>query len=291
MSIAIIANPQAGRGRGKKITEQVKTILNKKNVDYQLFLTKMPKEAIELSYRAAANHSKIVALGGDGTINEVLTGMWESKAQLGIIPGGTGNDYVRGLGLSKDPITALEIVLNGTPTLIDVAKERDRIFGVVSTLGFPSTVLKYVNSHSDSRISGPPVFLAAVAKTIHNLHSYQVQVTVDDYHIETDMVGIIMMNMPYGGGGLKFAPDAHYSDGKISVVIIKELSKFSLLKALPKVYSGRHVSHPKVEIVTGKTVSITADVSLAKSFDGEVLGETPYQAVIEPKAVSVIVKP
>lgn len=103
-----------------------------------------------MASQAAEKHEIIAALGGDGTINEVLTGMLNSKSQLAIIPGGTGNDYARGLNIPTNPDDALEVILQRHSVKMDVIKERSRNFGVVSTIGFPSTVLDYVNSHRDS---------------------------------------------------------------------------------------------------------------------------------------------
>ncbi|NMB38209.1 MAG: diacylglycerol kinase family lipid kinase [Firmicutes bacterium] len=288
MSIAIIANPYAGKGRSKKVAEQVTLKLRDKDVDFEIFFTDYPKQAVELASQAAEKHEIIAALGGDGTINEVLTGMLNSKSQLAIIPGGTGNDYARGLNIPTNPDDALEVILQRHSVKMDVIKERSRNFGVVSTIGFPSTVLDYVNSHRDSFFKGSIVFTAAIIKTIHDLKVHPINITIDGETRQHSVVGVILMNMPYGGGGLMFAPNARYNDGYISVVIIKELKRLELMKTLPLVYFGKHVNHPKVEIIQCRRVSITADESLLKTFDGELESFTPFDAVIHPQAVSVI---
>lgn len=289
MSIAIVANPSAGRGRGRKVAESVANVLRDRNQDFELFLTEGPKHAVELAYQASRKHEIVAALGGDGTINEVLSGIWETEFKLAIIPGGTGNDYARGLDIPRDPLAALDLIQNGRAVKVDVVKETDRMFGVVSTIGFPSTVLVNVNAHRDSWLKGSPVFLASVAKTIRELESYRVKITLDHKEIDTKVVGVVLMNMPYGGGGLKFAPDARYNDGLISVVIIKEVGKFELMRALPTVYFGKHVNHPKVEILQGKKVRIEAEQPLIKSFDGDLAGTTPLEAEIYPEKAEVIV--
>lgn len=289
MSIAIVANPSAGRGRGRKVAESVANVLRDRNQDFELFLTEGPKHAVELAYQASRKHEIVAALGGDGTINEVLSGIWETESKLAIIPGGTGNDYARGLDIPRDPLAALDLIQNGRAVKVDVVKETDRMFGVVSTIGFPSTVLVNVNAHRDSWLKGSPVFLASVAKTIRELESYRVKITLDHKEIDTKVVGVVLMNMPYGGGGLKFAPDARYNDGLISVVIIKEVGKFELMRALPTVYFGKHVNHPKVEILQGKKVRIEAEQPLIKSFDGDLAGTMPLEAEIYPEKAEVIV--
>lgn len=289
MSIAIIANPSAGRGRGNKVAKTAAQVLREKNQDFELLKTAGPQHAVELAYQASRRHEIVAALGGDGTINEVLTGLWETDSKLAIIPGGTGNDYARGLGIPRNPVAALDLLFNGTTVKFDVIKETDRLFGVVSTIGFPSTVLVNVNAHRDSWLKGSPVFLAAVAQTIRELESYQVRITIDQKVIDTKVVGVVLMNMPYGGGGLKFAPNARFNDGQISVVIIRDIGKFALMRALPTVYFGRHVNHPRVEILQGKEVLIEAEQPLTKSFDGDLAGSTPLKARIYPEKAAVIV--
>src|SRR5699024_6900101 len=97
MTLAIIANPLAGRGFGAKAARLTEQFLRDKKVDFDLIYTKYEGHAVKLAKQASKNHELVVALGGDGTIREVLEGSWQSKATLGIIPGGTGNDYARGL--------------------------------------------------------------------------------------------------------------------------------------------------------------------------------------------------
>ncbi|MDI9419168.1 MAG: diacylglycerol kinase family lipid kinase [Bacillota bacterium] len=289
MSVAIIANPSAGRGRGQLVINKIAGVIRERRLDCELITTTGPGHAVESAAKASRSHEIVAALGGDGTINEVAAGIWETEAKLGIIPGGTGNDYARGLGLPREPGAALDVILTGKTAKMDVVREKDRIFCVVSTIGFPSTVLEYVNDRCDSWIKGSPVFLAGVFHTIRHLQCYRAQISIDDAKIETDVVGVVLMNMPWGGGGLKFAPAARYDDGMISVVIVKSIGRWGLMRALPSVYFGKHVNHPRVEILQGKKVCVETDVPLSKSFDGDLEGVTPYQAEIHPKAVSVIV--
>lgn len=288
LSIAIIANPYAGRGRGKRVTTTITNTLREKNIDFELLTTQYRMHAAELAFQASQKHEIVAALGGDGTINEVLNGMWKTQAKLGIIPGGTGNDYARGLGIPRDPIAALDVILHGNPIQIDVVEERDRNFGVVSTLGFPTTVLEYTETHRDSWIKGPAVFAAGIAYTLHNLRTYHVKITADQQEREFDAVGIVLMNMPYGGGGLKFAPEARYDDGLIWVVVIKEISKLRLLRAFPLVYFGKHTNHPCVDIFTASHIRIETEGELKKSYDGDVMGITPLDARIHPRAAWVM---
>jgi len=290
MSIAIVANPCAGRGRGFKTAQRLENFLCERNVDYQMFFTERPNHATELAQQAAKKHSVVVALGGDGTITEVLEGIWQSSAHLGIVPAGTGNDYARGLQLPFDPMKALEVILQGYSTKIDVGVDRDKVFGVLASIGFPVTVIEYVNQCRDSSwLRGPLAILGGVVQTLRSLKSFQAQVTIDGNQYDVTTVGILVMNMPYGGGGLKFAPQAKYDDGLLTVVVIEDVTRFDLAKSLPLVYSGKHVNHSKVKFYQGKSISIDILDQLPKMFDGEIRWNTPLTIDIQPMATSVIV--
>lgn len=287
MSVAIIANPAAGRGRGQRVAHIVEDILTAKAVDFELIYTKKHRHAIELAEKASRKHEIVAAIGGDGTVGEVLEGILESDSILGIIPGGTGNDYSRGLGLPRQTAQAVETVLEGTPTFIDVGIEQHKVFGVLAGIGFPVTVIEHTNMHRDSPLKGPLAILASVGYTLKNLRTYRVQITLDDDVFEQDVAGILVMNMRYGGGGLMFAPDARYDDGYFTVVIIGAVGKWELATTLPKVYFGRHVGHPKVKLIQAKRVKFDCE-PLPKMYDGDLWSQTPFAAQIRPQAARVM---
>lgn len=288
MSMAIIANPLAGRGRGKRTAEQVEQILNDRKIDFEIMYTKYHRHGIELAHKASKNHELVVALGGDGTIGEVLEGIWQTSSTLGIIPGGTGNDYARGLGIPRNVEGALQVLLEKNISTFDVGVEQDKVFGVLASIGFPVHVIQHVNDNRDGAFKGSLAILASLVSTIRNLQSYPVRITIDDITLEKNVVGVFLMNMPYGGGGLKFAPQAHFNDGHFSVVIVEEIGKMELAVTLPKVYFGKHTNHPAVTILTGSEVKIESE-PLVRMFDGDMYGTTPLRAKIMPHAARVVV--
>lgn len=289
MSLAIIANPIAGRGRAAKTAEQISTYLREKNYDFEMFYTSHPGEASELANRATRKHPTIAALGGDGTINEVVNGLWQTNAKLGIIPSGTGNDYARGLGLPLNAISAVDTILRDYSTKIDLGMDDTEVFGVVNSIGFPATVIDYVNNHRDSRIGGHLAVIAGLVKTIRHLESYEVKLTIDGQSRVVSTIGIFIMNMPYAGGGLKFAPDARYDDGCLSVLIVKDVTKFELIKTLPKVYNGRHLNHPCIEYLKGNSVQLELGTEMKKIIDGEIISAVTINANIAPLQLATII--
>lgn len=288
MSIAIIANPLAGRGRGQNVAHLAKKILTAQKVDYELLYTEFPGHAIELAQEASANHPIVAALGGDGTIREVLQGTWQTSATLGIIPGGTGNDYARGLGISRKTEEAIHTLLHGHEILFDVGLQNGLVFGQMVSIGFSADVLEYVNHHRDGFWKGSAAFLAAVAATIRHLHAFPVKITVDGKIIEKNVIALFALNMPYGGGGMNFAPEAHYNSGHFHLLMIEEIGRLNFALTLPKIYSGRHVTHPAVHILPGKEISVESEL-LPLMIDGDIFPAKPFHAKIVPQAMRIMV--
>ncbi|HHT41775.1 MAG TPA: diacylglycerol kinase family lipid kinase [Firmicutes bacterium] len=288
MSIAIIANPLAGRGRGQKVAQAVQELLTNQNIDFEMIFSKYAGHAVELAEQASRKHRIVAALGGDGTAREVLAAVWQTSSAFGVIPGGTGNDYARGLGIPRDIPEALKVLLAGATAPFDVGVEQDRVFGQLACIGFPVDVIIHVNEHRDGLIKGSAAFLAGVAATIRSLRTYPVRITVDGKTFEKDVVGVFVMNMPYCGGGMQFVPEARYDSGVFHVLIIDRISRLDLAVTLPKIYSGKHVSHPAVSIVTGREVSIEGR-SLPVMLDGDIFSARPLHAKILPQAAQVVV--
>lgn len=288
MTIAIIANPHAGRGRGQKIARAAKELLSEKNVDFELIFTEYQGHAIELAKKASKKHELVVALGGDGTIREVLAGTWQQPVTIGIIPGGTGNDYARGLGIPREVGAAIKVLLEGETALFDVGVEKDRVFGQLACIGFPVDVILHVNTHREGFIKGPAAFLAGVAATIRNLRSYPVEITIDDVVLKKNVVAIFAMNMPYGGGGMKFVPDARYDSGVFHILIIEEISKVDFAFTLPKIYSGKHTNHPAVTILTGREITLQGE-TFPIMLDGDTFPARPLKIRLHPQSSRIMI--
>lgn len=288
MSIAIIANPLAGRGRGQKTAQLTKKILTNQNIDFQLLFSEYAGHAIELAEKASEKHEVVVALGGDGTIREVLEGTWQKAGTLGIIPAGTGNDYTRGLGIPRETGPAIEVLLEGNTTRFDVGMENDRVFGQMTSIGFSVDVIDYVNKHRDGIWKGSIAFLAGIVATLRDLRTYPIRITIDGKTFEKDVVAVFSMNMPYGGGGMQFIPDARYDSGLLHVLLIEHLSKMSLGITLPKIYSGKHLTHPAVTVLTGRDIQIESK-PLPLMIDGDIFPPRTFNTKIIPQAKSVLV--
>lgn len=288
-SILIIANPAAGGGRSLKVLAKTKAILQTNAVPHKILLTDGPGHAISLAKQAAAAKWPIIAtIGGDGTINEVIQGIVNTETALAIIPGGTGNDLARSLSVPLKTHAAVRILLDGVITAIDCGYSSYRAFGALVSIGFPVTVIQYVNS-TQGLLKGSPKFLAAVWKTIQHLKAFPAKIAVDGYVRQVNTIGIFVQNTKFAGGGLMIAPDADPADSTFDIVIVHNLLRRELISTLPKAYWGAHKDHPAVEFLRGKQVEIATQQPLPMLFDGEVVGETPLRATIVPAALRVVV--
>lgn len=288
MSTAIVANHLAGRGRAARIGPIVRRRLDELGADYEYFETGYAGHAVELAHSAAQRHEVVAGLGGDGTVSEVLEGIWQTDCTLGVIPAGTGNDHARGLAIPLDPVGAADVLVKGRRLSMDVGVETDKIFGCLAAIGFPVTVLEYVNAAKPGSPVGKAAYLSAVWKTLKHLKAVPVTITVDDRALSADIVGVLLMNMPYGGGGLMFAPEAKPDDGLLSIVVVEDIGRWDLLWTLPKVYKGGHVGHRAVRILQGRRVQIKP-AGMRKMFDGDLRSTTPMDARLVPGGVQVLV--
>ncbi len=291
LSVQIIVNPKAGKGRALKALEPAKGVLHELGWEYEIITTKAPGHATKIAKEAAARKTSLVAaIGGDGTINEVIQGIVGTETCLAIIPGGTGNDHARSLDIPLNPAKATALLAEGKIISMDIGKERDRNFGCLTAIGFPVDVIDHTN-RKQGFLGGSLAILSSVWQTLRNLRFYEAKVTLDGQSLSVITCGIFVLNTPSVGGGLRFSPQADITDGLLDVVIVGQLGRGELLYNLPKVYQGKHTDHHAFQLHRCRQVRIETPLPLPKMFDGEILGFTPVEATIRPKALQVVVPP
>ena len=284
----IIANPRAGHKRGSRAIKELRSLLEAKEIKYELFETRYPGHATELAQRLAEKgERRIITFGGDGTISEVVNATVYSEIELGIISVGTGNDLARSLNLPYNkPEKALEVVLTGGLTKIDVGWEQDRCFISTLGLGFPAIIAHETNKMK--YLKGPPAFFIATYKAISHLRSIPVRITLDDITLNMNCTSVLIQNTRFCGGGLLMAPTARMDDGLFDVVVVGDIGKADLMLNFPKIYSGRHLKHPKFSLYRSRSVRIDTPTNLSKMFDGDIYGHTPVNAKVLRGAATII---
>ncbi len=289
MKLQVIANPKAGHGKGLRNIENLKNLLQSQDVENQFFETAAPGEATQIARRLAeAGQDRIVVLGGDGTISEVVNGVFGSDVELGVISVGTGNDVARSLGLPYNNLEAsLKIALNGSPKKIDVGEEAGRYFISVLGIGFAATVAAEANKMK--LLKGSAAFFAAVYKAIGSLRSFPLSLTLDVRRMNIDCIAVLIQNTCYSGGGLLLAPEAAIDDGLFDVVVVEKINRMDLMFNFPRLYKGSHLEHPKFSVYQAKFVEIESPEPLEKMLDGDIFGKTPVSAKVADRAVRVVV--
>lgn len=292
MKIVIILNPAAGRGAGTQRRAWLQEWIDEAGLDAQIWETQGAGEAIELARRAAGEAELVVAAGGDGTLGEVLNGIYGSGAKLGVLPLGTGNDFARCIGIGADLNNGTWVIENGEPRHIDIGKVtlagQSRYFMNVAGAGFDSRCALRINEHRPKilgKLSGTGAYLVAVAAEIGSFQCAKLHLELDGRTVETPAVLCAIANAQSYGGGMKVAPDADLCDGLFDICLIKDVSRVEFLRAFPGVFKGQHTRHPKVEMFRAARVRLESQPPLPVLVDGEVLGTTPAQFEILPGAI------
>lgn len=238
--------------------------------------------------------SLLVAVGGDGSVNEVVNGMAEGgNAELAVIPRGTGWDFVRTYGIPRDLDTAIDIALNGDVREIDLGLVSYRTwagadgrayFANVASAGISGAIAQRANEASKA-LGGKISYYWATLAVFVRWQTGDMRVSVDDEIRGGKMIDVVVANGRYLGGGMMMCPDAEPDDGQLDVLLIGDVTKRDLLFVLPKTYRGRHLPHPRLEILRGQVITVDADEPLPVELDGEQPGTTPARFEVVPGAL------
>lgn len=293
MKYRFIVNPIAGRGDAQRKWPLVQAAADRLQMDYEVVFTGAPGEGVFLAKEGVAQgFDALVAVGGDGTINEVVRGIIESGAKgktiLGIIPCGTGNDLVRTLKIPTDLEAAVQILKDGHVEQMDLGKVNGDYFVNVVGVGFDAAVAYEINM-SVRKLKGTAAYLFAVVKTLLSYKSPQMTVRIDDQVLDGKYFLIAIGNGRFYGGGMQIAPHAQPSDGLFDICVVEDVKRLEVMKMLPKIFGGNHLSHPAVKVYRGRKVKMEARERVMVQADGELKGTLPMGFEIEPNAFPVLV--
>lgn len=300
-----IINPQAKNGYALKVWHKLKEYLEKERYEFIFYLTKYPGHAIEIVNQICQGdrgEKAIIAIGGDGTIHEVMNGAVHSPAtHIGFIPAGSGNDFRRGYELPKEIFPALQLVLQKEfPTYkADVGevinKEgKKRYFINNMGAGFDAWVAKKVNESKMKKIFnrfslGAFTYAYYTMKELFKYPLTDVTLTIDgkDFFFPKTWF-VTVSNQPYYGGGMKIAPQAIMDDGYFNVTIVNQLHPLKFLLMFVTVFWGRHLNIKELNTFQGKSIRIQSTHPLTAHADGEYMGESPLTVSLYEKEVSII---
>lgn len=267
-----IINPIAGGGRGKSVIPLIEKKMQENNINYEIILTTQPLEATKITENNVNRFSTIVAVGGDGTVNEVAKGLINSKkGTLGIIPCGTGNDFGKVVGIPTDLNKALDILIEGKKRKIDVGKINGYNFLNIASIGFDTEVVVSTNIIK-KKIKNKIAYILGILATLINYKRKKVNLLIDNVRYDKDLVLMAVGNGNFYGGGLEVLPMAIIDDGFFHICLVKDISNLKILFLFPSIFKGQHIKYTKfVEIYKAKRVEVKNPEGMSLNIDGEII--------------------
>ncbi len=286
----LIWNPVAGNGAALNAYELVTDALAERGIPFTAEKTAYAGHATELAKAAIENGvKKIVVLGGDGTIREVASAVIHTDVSLGIISCGTGNDIIRPLKIPKDPLAALDIVLNNEPRHMDAAMANDLLFFNVAGFGFDVDVLRYVEIYKKRMKNGSLAYLRGLIAALVHMYTRKTKITWPEGSMESNVLIIAAGNGTHFGGGMMVTPKADPFDGLLDICVIHSVSKLKAYMILPKFMKGEHLTTKYVTYFTTTELTAVCEPASLLDVDGDILPGTPVTFKIIPQAMWVIV--
>jgi diacylglycerol kinase (ATP) len=300
-----IVNPRAGVGSTASKWPKIEILARDILGPFDTYTTTGPGDAGQCVVKAIASGARrIVSVGGDGTLNEVVNGLMslgdfeKSRIHLGVLPNGTGCDFVKTAAIPKDIKKCLHLIEKDVAHPVDVGRltfndhagvQKDCFFINVASFGLGGEVIRRVNQMPS--FVGPFIsFLWASLASILMLGKKRLRLIADNgFDRELDVLNVAIANGQFHGGGMWIAPKASLNDGLFHITIVGGLSLFGVIKNLPNLYNGKIYTVRQVISFTGKKVEATSDQNILLDIDGEQLGTLPVTIEIVPKALNMII--
>ena len=289
----VIVNPAAGDGRAARLVPWLRERLTSRP-DASLLVTRRAGDAERAAADAAADgRDLVVAVGGDGTVQEVVNGVMtaDGRTRLGIVPVGTGNDLARSLRLPRDPAAAWTVAIGRGARPIDLmlatgGDGRRRWFGSAGGIGFDAQVAAAMAAPSGWQ-RGRAGYLLTTLAELRRFQNRRVELTVDGITTTPRVLFVAIANGEYYGGGMRIAPGAVVDDGMFDLCVVGNISRLTALRQLANLYRGTHVRHPQVELRRGRAIAISGDAGTLVHLDGEPFGGLPLRVELHPGRLSV----
>ena len=274
-------------------------------IPYETVLTTRPLEATDITERAVRqSRPVVVAVGGDGTLNEVLNGFFHNGApipttsKLAMVPLGTGGDFRRTLRIPTDPKAAIAVLRNGVPRRLDAGcityqtsdgSTAVRHFINIADAGLGGDVVQQMGN--GTKRFGSAAYTLGGLRALIGFKNKPMTVEIDDVtHQLPKAQQVVIANCQFFGGGMQMAPTASPTDGVFDVILIKNAGKIETMRGMNDFRAGKHLdqSNPKIELLYGKRISVTSPVKVRIDVDGEAVGFLPALFEIQPGSIEFI---
>jgi diacylglycerol kinase (ATP) len=293
----MIVNPASANGRTARQWPEIARKAVEHGLDVDVVTTEARDHATQLAREAADGGAElVVAVGGDGTVSEVVNGLMAAagpRPDLAVVCRGSGCDLIRSFGIPKDSNRALAIAAGGHTATLDVGvveytghdgRPASRHFANIASAGMTGIAADRVN-RSSKPLGATVAFAWAAIATFVGYRNSRFCVEIDGRRIDQVCNNVIVANCRYFAGGMKILPMADPGDGKLDVLVWGDVSKGDLARNLHRLYRGTHVDHPKAQILRATRVTVTPETALPIEVDGEQPGITPATFTLVPSAL------
>ncbi len=298
-----IVNPNAGQGKGNKDWNKISQLLSMYQIDFETRFTQYKKHAIDIAKEGIiAGYQRIIAVGGDGTMNEVINGCFlqescpTAEITVGMITVGTGNDWGKMFGIPTDYEGAIKLISKNNSKLQDTGivyyyhgnNREYRYFINIAGLGFDAVVVRRTNRQKEKGRKGKMLYFWNLLTTLISYKHTNTEVVIDGKKISEKIFTISLGIGKYSGGGMMQTPNALSDDGLFDVTIIKKIRRSNVILSLKMLYNGTILEHPLIEGYTGKDILIDSDPLIHVEADGETLGHSPIEFKLIPRSINVV---
>lgn len=299
----VILNPHAGVGKGKKDKSLIEKLLNLENVPYSLVSSNYPGHTVKITKDKISNgYHKIIVAGGDGTLNEVVNGIYSQdvvspdKLTIGMIPVGTGNDWIRTFGIPLNYQRAIQTILLGKTVKQDVGRiikqNKDgveiRHFANMTGYGFDAMVAHKANDMKNKGHKGLLVYLYSLLSSYIAYKAIRMHIKIDDKDVSEHVFSCSLGIGKFNGGGMMQAPDALPNNGSFQLTLIRKIGIWTLIKNLKGLFDGTFVHDRHVSTFDVQKVELESKIPIPGEADGENLGKGNFRIELLPHAMNVI---
>jgi YegS/Rv2252/BmrU family lipid kinase len=300
----VIINPNAGRRKGQKDWDRISKLLHEAGIHFKAVFTQAQRDAIDITVSHIENgYKNLIVVGGDGTMNEVVNGIFLQKRyptsdiSLGMITVGTGNDWGRMFNIPRGYREAIATIRTNNSFIQDAGvvkyfhgeQQSSRYFVNIAGIGFDALVVSKTNKMKEDGKGGPLAYLKSIILSLIKYRHTYTKINIDNRLINNNVFNISIGICKFNGGGMMQLPDAVADDGLFDVTVINKIRKFDVILNLQRLYNGTITKHRLVETYKGKSIMIDSDPVIHLETDGETLGHSPFTFEIIPRSIRVVI--
>ena len=295
-AVSVFVNSVAGGGRTRFYLTKIQKLFESLHVRAQIVMTKSATDLESCAQKAISQGARaLFAMGGDGTFQGLANAAFGAQVLLGVLPVGGGNDFAAALGMPDDPLIAANAILRGNPRFVDLlrvrtAEGRIRLYAGGGGIGLDAEAARYA-SGPYRRFPGRSRYIASALRALAGFVPLEVRVDFPESDLvlqEAKALVVAALNSPTYGAGLRLAPGATLEDGSVHVVLIEDIGTIGVLRLLPRLMGSGELRTSRVKRWQVRKVRLTTTKPTVFHGDGEILGSTPVEIEVVPRAIQVL---